>query len=117
MKELTEYNFIPDANGNPLWVLVPYQDYLKSGVAELADDDAQLPHEVVALMVEHDCNLLSAWRRFKGLSQKDLSELTGFAQPAISRMKKNTFRYQKDTLLKLSTALQLEPSQLIDYDE
>lgn len=102
------HTLVNDQKGNPAFVVVPWADY------QAAFDDVVIPHEVVDLMVKYDCTLLGAWRRYKGLGQKELVEKTGIQQSSISRMENEVGRYQTDTLHKLAKALNIKPEQLVD---
>lgn len=37
------------------------------------DDNTLIPHEVVSILVDQDCNLAKAWRLYLGLTQKDVA--------------------------------------------
>ena len=76
-------------------------------------DEITIPHEVVALLVKHDCSLLGAWRRHRQMSQQELSSVTGIPQGSLSRMESKNTTYQKATLEKLSAALGISPERLI----
>ena len=47
-------------------------------------------------------------RKSKGLSQKQLAEMTGLKQPAIARIENNTNSPQLDTIIKIADALGLK---------
>jgi transcriptional regulator with XRE-family HTH domain len=79
-------------------------------------DEITIPHEVVALLVKHDCTLLGAWRRHRQMSQQELSSVTGIPQGSLSRMESQNTTYQEATLEKLSGALSNSPEQLFDYE-
>ena len=96
---------------------MPNKEYKsKFEVQDLDDESALIHHDVVLMMAENDCDLLSAWRRYKKVRQLSLSKLTGITQSAISRMETKSYRYQRETLIKLSAALGISPAQLIDYE-
>ena len=64
------------------------------------------PEEIAAsnLRVEIITAMVQA-RREKGLSQRDLEELSGIKQPQIARMEKGDTSPQLDTLLKVLAAM------------
>jgi DNA-binding Xre family transcriptional regulator len=106
----TDHTVLKDESGNPAFVVVPWADYPSLyKTAEIT-----IPHEVVALLVKHDCTLLGAWRRHRQMSQQELSSLTGIPQGSLSRMESQNTTYQEATLEKLSAALSISPEQLID---
>jgi transcriptional regulator with XRE-family HTH domain len=59
-------------------------------------------------------------RKSKGLSQKQLAEMTGLKQPAIARIENNTNSPQLDTIIKIADALglkiTLKDPKLDNYD-
>lgn len=59
-------------------------------------------------------------RKSKGLSQKQLAEMTGLKQPAIARIENNTNSPQLDTIVKIADALglkiTLKDPKLINYE-
>ena len=103
------HTVLNDQSGNTAFVVIPWDEYQKA-----FDDEVIIPHEVVMLAVKHNCTLLGAWRRHKGLSQKDVSIKTGILQSSLSRMENEEGNYQIETLAKLSDALELRSEQLID---
>lgn len=106
----TDHTVLKDESGNPAFVVVPWVDY----PSLYKTNEVTIPHEVVALLVKHDCTLLGAWRRHRHMSQQALSTKTGIPQGSLSRMESQHTQYQKATLEKLSIALKVSPEQLID---
>lgn len=99
-----------EKNGKPLFVLVPYEEYLdfiKEKELELT-----VPHDVVELHILEDKSLIRAWREYKGLSQQEVAEKMGVSQSAYSQMEKPDARLRKSTLEKIAEALELLPEQL-----
>jgi predicted transcriptional regulator len=56
---------------------------------------------------------LRKWRERRGLSQRDLAAQSGVHHVSIARMEMGQLDPQVSTLLKLCTALQITPNQLI----
>lgn len=59
-------------------------------------------------------------RKSKGLSQKQLAEMTGLKQPAIARIENNTNSPQLDTIIKITDALGLRftlNDHKLDFDQ
>lgn len=96
----------------PVFAVIPYDDYL---ALTRKDDteDALIPHEVVGLVIKNGWNLLKAWRKHLGLSQKALARKAGITQPALSQME-NTDNLKDVTIKKLAVAMGLQPEQLVD---
>jgi len=95
----------------PAFAVIPYDVYL-----ELTKKHrVTIPNEVVGLSIKKNCNLLKAWRIYKGVTQKEVSEKAGISQAALSQMEK-TGSPRNATLEKLAKALDLAPEQLADTD-
>ncbi|WP_447603025.1 helix-turn-helix domain-containing protein [Nitrospira sp. Nam80] len=56
---------------------------------------------------------LRKWRERRGLSQRELAVKSGIHHVSIARMEQGRLDPQLSTLLKLCTALQINPNQLI----
>lgn len=59
-------------------------------------------------------------RKIKGLSQKQLAEMTGLKQPAIARIENSTNSPQLDTIIKIADALELKltlNNQRFDFNQ
>jgi len=100
-------------DGKPEYVVVPYMDYLR--LLEKAEDSEDLiPHEVVGLVIEKEFNLLKAWRKHLGLTQKEVAQRAGITQSALSQMERTASNNRTATLKKIAKALGIETSQLVD---
>jgi len=98
-------------NGKPVFAVIPYDDFLKLVGEE--EDEATVPHVVVGLVIENGWNLLKAWRKHLGLSQKELAQRAGISQPALSQMERSE-NLRTKTVEKLADALGIEAAQLVD---
>ena len=96
----------------PVFAVIPYDEYLALTKRD-STDDALIPHAVVELVVKNNWNLLKAWRKHLGMSQKALAAKAGISQPALSQME-NSDNHQDVTIEKLATAMGLTPEQLVD---
>lgn len=101
---------IIEKNGKPLFVLVPYEEYLDF-ISE-KELEPTIPHDVVELHILEEKSLIRAWREYKGLSQQEVAEKMGVSQAAYSQMEKPDARLRKSTLAKIAEALELQPEQL-----
>ena len=111
-KSRTEVQIISQ-DGKPIFVVLPYGDYLALKAQRLVAD-VPLPQEVVALCIQHGLSLLAAWRTIKGLSQVELALRIGISQPAVAQMEKGGVKLQKRTRMKAAAALELRPEQLVE---
>lgn len=57
---------------------------------------------------ENIINTIISTRKKKGLTQKEVAEMTGLKQPAIARIENNVNSPQLDTLIKILDALDLK---------
>lgn len=100
---------IRDSQGNPLYAVVPYEEY-QALIA--ADNKVIIPHEVVGLMIEKDLSVMAAWRKYRGLSQVQLAEQLGVTQGAIAQAEKLGNKAHIETLRSWAEALDCEVAQL-----
>ena len=99
---------IIEKNGVPLFVLVPYDEYISS----YHDKEVYFPHEVVELHAIEGKSIIRAWREFKKLSQKEVADRIKISQSAYSQMEKPNARLRRSTLEKIAQALQIDIDQL-----
>lgn len=97
--------------GKPAFAVIPYDDYLQ--LTGKREEEATIPHEVVGMMIEKDWNLVKAWRKHLGISQKVLAKKAGISQPALSQMERSD-NLRDTTLEKMALAMGLDPEQLVD---
>ena len=108
MNERISHQII-EKNGVPLFVLVPYDEYISSR----QDEKVYFPHEVVELHASECKSIIRAWREYKKLSQREVAKRIGISQSAYSQMEKPDARLRKSTLEKIARALQIEMNQLL----
>jgi hypothetical protein len=60
----------------PMFAVIPYDEYLALIKGD-STDNALIPHAVVELVVKKNWNLLKAWRKHLGMSQKALAAAMG----------------------------------------
>jgi DNA-binding Xre family transcriptional regulator len=106
MAERIKHQII-EQNGTPLFVIVPYHEY----VDLISDENLTIPHEVVEKHILEEKTLFRAWREYKKISQKDLAEKMGISQAALSQLEKRGTE-RRSTMGKLAKALGIEPEQL-----
>jgi len=105
---------IIEKDGKPIFAVIPYEDYM--AMLPLTADKAEenIPHEVVGLVVKQRMNLVKAWRKHLGLTQKEVAQKAGVTQAAISQMEKSENTHRSATLEKLAVAMGLSVEQLRD---
>jgi DNA-binding XRE family transcriptional regulator len=108
MKEHIEHQIIKK-DGNPLFVIVPYDEYLQF---KKPGKKVYFPHEVVEKSVVEEKGLVRAWREYKGISQGEMAKRMGITQAAYSQMEKPKAKLRKNTLARIATALGVDVEQL-----
>ena len=109
MKAPTNVQYI-EQNGKPVFVMIPYDDYIKL----LPTEDVTVPHEVVGLVIKKGMNLVKAWRTYLGITQSEIAKKAGISQAALSQMEKTDNPLRIATLEKLAIAMGLSIEQLKD---
>ena len=71
MSEIINKYQVIKYEGKPLFVLVPYDEFLRLVKKE---KEPTIPHEVVGFVVKKGWNLLKAWRKYLGLLKKSWQE-------------------------------------------
>lgn len=99
-------------DGKPLFVLVPYEQYIKTMHRLDGDDEATIPHKVVELNVLGNKSPVRAWREYKGLLQKQVADALGISQAAYSQMEKSGANLRPETIEKIAHILEINPEQL-----
>lgn len=124
---------IADAEGNPQYAVIPYDDYFRM-MLETADyddvnedewekiddehdayDGVGLPHEICTLMTNHQVSLQAAWRILRGLSQQEVADKLGISQSAVSQLEALDSRPQKRTREKLAAIYGCRQEQISLY--
>lgn len=103
---------IIEYNGTPAFAVIPYADYLE--MIPKRNESDYIPHEVVELVVKKDFNLVKAWRKHLGLTQKEVAKKAGITQAALSQMEKTDNELRTGTLEKLADAMGIDVKQLQD---
>jgi DNA-binding XRE family transcriptional regulator len=99
---------IIEKDGVPLFVLVPYEEYVSS----YKDEKVYFPHEVVELHAIEGKSIIRAWREYQKLSQREVAKRINISQAAYSQMEKPDARLRKSTLEKIARAMKLNMNQL-----
>lgn len=113
MNEPTNVQII-EQNGVPVFAVIPYEEYIKAFPGNKTDENTLIPHEVVSIVVDKECNLVKAWRIHLGLTQKEVAAKAGISQAALSQMEKADNHLRNSTLSKLAVAMNLTVDQLTD---
>jgi len=93
--------------------MLPYTECLR--LSDKAEGKTTLiPNEVVERVIEEEFNLLKAWRKHIGLTQKEVARRAGITQSALSQMERMATNNRTATLEMLAKALGIEAGQLVD---
>jgi DNA-binding Xre family transcriptional regulator len=77
-----------------------------------AGQDARLPPEVSAAIMRGE-GLLKALRKWRGLSQIELSKMTGLGQGYLSDLESNRRQGTLETLQAIAKALDIDPGWIV----
>lgn len=103
---------IIEKEGRPLFVLVPYETYIKTMHNFESDQESTIPHRVVELTILENKSPVRAWREYKGLTQKQVAARLKISQSAYSQMEKQNAKLRADTIKKIARVLKIKPEQL-----
>jgi len=106
MSALTNIQVINDKQGNPVFVVIPYVQYM----ASLQRDNDWIPNEVVGRMVD-GATPIRAWREHLGLLQTDMAQRLGISQAAYAQQEAAK-KPRKVTREKIAQALGIAPELL-----
>lgn len=112
MSEPTKHQLV-EFEGNPIFVLVPYPEYLElTGRKKVGTDNIPLEVAEIALMEEK--SLVRAWREYLGLTQEAVAARVGISRGAYAQMEARGANPRRATLLKIATALGVRLEQLAE---
>ncbi|ALU88479.1 helix-turn-helix domain-containing protein [Herbaspirillum rubrisubalbicans] len=104
----TNIQIIHGADGKPAFVVIPYADYLKEHRAE---DEQYVPHEVVAMMVDHQWTAIRSWREHLDLTQQEVAARLGISQSAYAQQESSR-NLRPSSLKRIAAALGVSIAQL-----
>lgn len=111
MSAPTKHQIISDKNGNPIFAIVPYDEYVKFLNFK---EDLTIPNDVVERMVMDGKSIIRAWREHLKLSQKEMAGRIGITQAAYSQMENSPNTLRKDTIEKIAQAMNISYDQIAD---
>mgnify|MGYP006290981279 CR=1 FL=1 len=100
-----------EKNGVPLFVIVPYEEYLQN-FKTIEDEGLYLPNEVVKAHAIDGKTILRAWREFKGLTQQEMANRMNISQSAYSQIERSE-KPHENTIRKAALALRIDWRLLI----
>ena len=102
--------------GKPLFVLVPYAEYVAS-LNRKTEEAPTIPLAVSKAANMEDKSLVRAWREYKGLSQADMAERMGISRPAYAQLEAKGANLRATTVHRLALALDVQWEQLCEDEE
>jgi len=111
MSALTKHQII-EHGGEPLYVLVPYAEYME--MTGEADEEVAIPLEVSKIATLEDKSLVRAWREHLGLTQEDVAGRMGITRAAYAQMEAANANPRRATLAKIADALGVKADQLAE---
>ena len=112
---------IIEREGKPEWAVIPYEDYLRLvEEAEMLQDirdydlakeaiergEELIPSEVTYAILDGE-NPIRVWRRYRGLSQRQLAEAAGISTPYLSQIESGKRTGTTEVLTAIANALNL----------
>src|SRR5690625_5450363 len=112
MSAVTEYQVIHNMEGQPEYVLVPYQEFISSGLtSKAATTETTVPNAIVNRVFDEGITPMRAWREHLGLTQAEVAERAGTSQASYAQTE-NRQRPRKNTLRNIAKAMGLAYEQL-----
>lgn len=97
---------IIEKNGVPLFVIVPYEEYLQK-FNNTENEGLYFPNEVVKAHAIDGKSIIRAWREFKGLTQQEMADRLNLSPSDYSQMER-TVKPEENTLRKAALALRID---------
>jgi predicted transcriptional regulator len=106
MNAPTNFQLINGPDGQPIFVVIPYGQYVieRSGEREL------IPHDVVSRTVD-GATPLRAWREHLGFTQAEVAQRLSISQSAYAQQESSN-RLRKSSRDKIAVALGITTEQL-----
>jgi DNA-binding XRE family transcriptional regulator len=104
---------IIESDGQPLFVIVPYEEYL----AAFKPEAAAIPLAVSKAANLGGKSLVRVWREYKGFPQADMAERLGISRPAYAQLEAKGSNLRTATVHRLAAALEVTWEQLGGDDQ
>lgn len=118
-------------DGKPEWAVIPWQDYQKlvdryemlqdiaaydQARAAIEQGEELAPSEVMYAIVNGE-HPLRVWRRYRGLTQKQLAEAAGISIAHLSQLENGRRSGTTDILTVLAEKLRLDPEDVMGQNQ
>lgn len=106
MNARIDFQTINGPDGKPAFVVVPYDEYLRTFTTRsIVGRTGLVPHEVAGLILRDGLTSARAWREHLGLTQAEVAERAGMSQAALSQIESGEHKVRKATRAKLALAM------------
>lgn len=105
-----EHQIIRDQEGNPLFAVIPWDEY-EAAFGGRPDDAVSIPLAVAEAILD-GASPARAWREYLHLTQAEVAERMGISRPALAQMERPGAKLRRSTMEKLAAALGIEWEQL-----
>ena len=118
---------IIEKKGIPEWAVLPYNEYTRlvkeaemlhdiraydTATQALQNGEELLPAEIVYAILDGE-NPIRVWRKHRGLTQQELSNLAGISKPYLSQIESGKRKGRTDVLSAIASALDLTLDDII----
>jgi len=106
-------HFLKNSNGEPEWAIIPFEEYLalrkntmllKRTQSNTDLDDRFIPKEVARSLAKGE-HPIRAWRKYRGLTQKQLGESVGIGKVYMSQIELGVRFGQMNIISKMADVL------------
>jgi len=104
MNALTNAQFIKNEQGQPIFAIISYADYLNYSKYNSVDIVDGVPNEVVNMVFDNNYSPVKAWREYLKLSQAEVALKIGVSQSAYAQYEQSQ-KLRLPTRKKIATAL------------
>jgi len=108
MNAFSNVQIINGPNGEPVYVVIPYETYMQTQ----SRHSDRVPHQVIGFIAENGWTAARAWREYLGLTQQEVAERIGISQPAYAQQEAG-LRPRKATRERIAAAMGIK-SGLLD---
>lgn len=113
MNARTDFQTINGPDGRPAFVVLPYDEFLRTLTTRSSAVRTDLiPNEVAGLILKDGMTPVRAWREHLGLTQAEVAKRAGMTQAALSQIESGEHKARKATREKLALALGITVDQI-----
>ena len=118
---------IIERNGNPEWAVIPYPEYkhliedsemlqdvraYDIAIEAVERGEELVPSEVLYAILDGE-NPIRVWRKYRGLTQQQISETAGISKPYLSQIESGKRTGRTEVLSAIAKALNLTLDDIV----